>query len=110
MTEVFTHPDYGRVDLVRSVLADAGIACEIRGEEKRELIPGMPMPSCDPALHVANEADLPRAKSVVAEFLAAEKQRAESSAGTEWKCAQCGEMVPGNFDSCWKCDALRPCG
>jgi hypothetical protein len=22
---------------------------------------------------------------------------------TEWKCPQCGEMVPGTFDVCWKC-------
>ena len=27
----------------------------------------------------------------------------KESAGPEWKCPNCGEMVPGNFDVCWKC-------
>lgn len=108
MTAVFTHPDYGRVDLVRAILTDAGIDCEIRGEEMRELLPGMPMPTHDPALHVRDEADLGRAQSLVKKFLADEKMRAESPSGGEWKCPECGETVPGNFDSCWKCGALRP--
>lgn len=28
---------------------------------------------------------------------------ADESAGPEWKCPKCGELVPGNFDVCWKC-------
>jgi hypothetical protein len=25
----------------------------------------------------------------------------------EWQCAGCGESVPGNFDLCWNCEAVR---
>ncbi len=25
-----------------------------------------------------------------------------------WTCAKCGEEVPDNFDTCWKCQAGRP--
>jgi hypothetical protein len=27
-----------------------------------------------------------------------------------WRCAGCGEDVPGNFDVCWKCKKNRPKG
>jgi len=29
-------------------------------------------------------------------------------AESDWKCAQCGEAVPGNFANCWNCQAERP--
>ena len=25
----------------------------------------------------------------------------------EWKCFNCGELVPGNFEACWKCLTTR---
>ena len=41
--------------------------------------------------------------------LAVDRKQIESEENSaEWKCQQCGETVPGNFGSCWKCDALRP--
>jgi len=27
----------------------------------------------------------------------------DESTGPEWRCPKCGELVPGNFDVCWKC-------
>lgn len=27
----------------------------------------------------------------------------KASAGPDWKCPRCSELVPGNFDVCWKC-------
>jgi hypothetical protein len=21
----------------------------------------------------------------------------------DWNCPNCGEIIPGNFDACWKC-------
>jgi hypothetical protein len=27
--------------------------------------------------------------------------------GRPWKCSKCGEMLEPEFDSCWKCGAVR---
>ena len=26
----------------------------------------------------------------------------------DWECPACGEMVPGRFDTCWRCQQRRP--
>jgi hypothetical protein len=31
-----------------------------------------------------------------------------STRATDWRCPKCGEMVPGNFDSCWSCSSEAP--
>jgi len=31
----------------------------------------------------------------------------DESAGPSWQCPHCGEMVPANFDTCWKCLAAK---
>lgn len=28
--------------------------------------------------------------------------------GADWVCTACGEVVPGNFDACWQCNAVPP--
>lgn len=37
-----------------------------------------------------------------------ELRRVREHTPPSWRCAQCGESVPGNFDICWKCNAERP--
>ncbi len=32
---------------------------------------------------------------------------AEPATGDDWQCSRCGERVPGNFDTCWKCQQPR---
>ncbi len=32
-----------------------------------------------------------------------EARQGEQAEAPDWKCGQCGEMVPGTFDVCWKC-------
>lgn len=105
MNEVFTHSDHGRVEVIRQVLEEAGIQCGIRDEEEVNLIPGVTISARDSVLCVADEADVERAEKVIADFLAADKAHESAS---DWVCEACGESVPGNFDSCWKCDALKP--
>lgn len=29
-------------------------------------------------------------------------------AGSGWRCANCGEVVPEDFEACWKCESARP--
>jgi hypothetical protein len=32
----------------------------------------------------------------------------QAGEGREWRCASCGEEIPGHFDLCWNCEAERP--
>ena len=103
MTEIFFNPDLTQLAHCKSILDEAGIACFIRNEDTHDLIAGLPDPLRQPSLCVTNDADAERARELLRDFAGAEKTDAP-----DWKCPQCSETVPGNFSSCWKCEALRP--
>ena len=104
MTEIFVHADFTRVGHCRAILEEGGIPCFIRNENSHNLLAGLPDPTCHPVLCVTNDADAGRAMELLREFREAE----EDSDAPDWQCPQCGETVPGNFASCWKCEAQRP--
>jgi hypothetical protein len=102
--EIYIHKDFTRVGHCRSLLETAGIPCFIRNESTYHLMTGIPIPKFYPALCITNDADAGRAVETLRDFLGG-----EADAGSqEWRCPQCGETVPGNFGSCWKCEAHRP--
>ncbi len=103
MTEIFVHPDPTQLAHCRTILEEAGIECFIKNEETSDLIAGLPDPLRQPSLFVTKDADAERARALLREVAGAEKSNAP-----EWKCPKCGEIVPGNFSSCWKCETLRP--
>ena len=39
-------------------------------------------------------------------FVESEVRQVDKAEGPEWKCDQCGEMVPGTFDVCWNCTGV----
>lgn len=56
-----------------------------------------------------NDEDYETAARLTAEFLAAPQNESVCSAEErEWTCAQCGEIVEREFDSCWNCGTQRP--
>lgn len=103
MIEIFVHPDPTQLAHCRSILEEAGIASFIRNEETHDLIVGLPDPMRQPSLWVANDADAERARELLRDATAAAKR-----GGPDWKCPRCGETVPGNFSSCWKCETVNP--
>jgi len=103
MTEIFVHPDLTQLTHCRSILEEAGVACFIRHEETHDLIAGLPDPLRQPSLFVTDDADAERARELLRDVAGAEKGDAP-----DWKCPKCGETVPGNFSSCWKCETLNP--
>ena len=108
MKEIFTHPDFTRVGHCQAILEEAGIACFIRNESTQNLLAGLPDSAAQPVLCITDDADAMRAKDLLRDFIATEKQIESEENSAEWKCPQCGEIVPGNFGSCWKCETPRP--
>lgn len=103
MTEIFVHKDFTVVGFYRSILEEAGIPCLIRNETSQNLITELTVMQSFPALCVARDEDAERAVEILREYKMAQPEPAE-----DWKCPSCGEEVPGEFGSCWKCQHDRP--
>ena len=65
MKQIFTSQDSSQVGLVKSILENAGIACEIRNEALSQVIPGIPFLS---ELWVLNDEEFDEASEVMAAF------------------------------------------
>ena len=103
MTEIFVHADLTQLAHCQSLLEEAGIESFIRNETTHDLIAGLPDPLRQPSLWVTDDANAGRARELLRDVESAGK-----SDTPDWKCPQCGETVPGNFGTCWKCEAQRP--
>ena len=57
-----------------------------------------------PVVWLLEDRDLPRAKALLAAFLA------PSPVASDWDCPACGAEVGGEFALCWQCGAPRPDG
>ena len=100
MKKIFSSPQSPEVDLVKNMLADAGILCEVRNGDISQIVPA---PSFYEELWVQDE-DFPKAT----ELLSARPISPTPPAAGTWVCAECGEVMEGQFTTCWKCGAPRP--
>ncbi|MEI9897448.1 MAG: DUF2007 domain-containing protein [Chthoniobacter sp.] len=111
MKEVFRASSPARVGLCQSVLENAGIPCFVRNETMQQAIPGglvvafVPLPEFWPILCVLQDEDYPEAMELLHSA-----RETPPPVSREWRCAACAEIVPGNFTSCWKCEAPQPGG
>ena len=102
MREVFVNQDHARVGFYKSVLDEAAIPNFVRNESSNNSITEMPSLLFFPALCVVNDDDYDRAIQILSEIYYAPPSQA-----ADWRCSECKEEVPGNFDSCWQCGAVR---
>jgi hypothetical protein len=100
MRELFREQDITRVSYYRAILEDHGIPTMIRNEFLTGSgLSEIPIPEFFPALCVMNNDDYEEAVEIIREHLNADQIDSEK----EIACASCGEMNPGNFDTCWSC-------
>jgi hypothetical protein len=95
MKKIFSSPDTAEVALLKNMLADAGVVCEVRDGALSHLVPFFQ------ELWVADE-DHARAAELVASW-----QRPAPATVPRWTCPSCGELIEAQFSSCWKCGAPR---
>jgi len=106
--EVFRSPDHAQVSIFAAILENEGIPWFIHNSSTQQsLLRGVlpvlfPIPEFWPALSVLDDDDYPDAMKVLTDV-----RKPDASPAADWKCASCGEMVPDNFTSCWKCQAGR---
>ena len=103
MKEVFVHHDPTVVGFQKSILEEAGIACFIRNENTSASLGAgffglVQSPIFDPVLCIVDDERYEEAMALL-------KSAATPSPVTrsDWRCPKCGEIVPGNFETCWNC-------
>jgi len=102
MREIFTDQDFTRVGHFQSVLEAAGIKTFIRNEYTHNSLSEMPSGVFFPSLCVVHDEDYEEALALLRPLYDTPATQAP-----DWKCPSCGEMVPGNFETCWNCKAER---
>jgi hypothetical protein len=98
MKKLASSPERAELELLKGMLANAGIQCEVRNGEVSAVIPS---PAFYEELWVSDE-DYPRAAELYASL-----QRPDPAPPGTWICPECGERVEAQFTSCWKCGAQR---
>ena len=99
MTEVFRKQDSATIGHLQSLLESKGIKTYLRNEFAA--ITTIAVPEVTPALCILDDADVERGVILIRDYLEASRTSSE----TPQACASCGEVSPGTFAACWKCDA-----
>jgi hypothetical protein len=99
MKQVFATTESAELELLKNMLEKSGIPCALRNEQLSRAFPVTPF---NAELWVASDEDFPRAQELCQAWL----QPPPGATGA-WTCAQCGQQLRGQFDSCWKCGAQR---
>ena len=103
MKEVFRHRELAMVTIRQSILEEAGIATVLKNEDIAATEASIP--PFWPALYVIENDEKERAITVIRQRLAEMAEGVDE----EILCPNCTEPNPGNFDTCWSCEAaLKP--
>ena len=102
MRKVYTAESVIEVAHLRNVLEAAGIRCFVRNEGLAGVVGEIPYLECWPELWVVRNGEALRARGLIDDA-----RQAASVPAPDWRCERCGELVEGQFDSCWRCAELR---
>ena len=106
---IYAAHDDTQAQFLAQVLASHEIEAEVTGGALQVLAGYLPATYARPEVRVA-EADVERAKPVVAQFERS-RRRAMVEKSTDpdasWACPNCGELIEPQFTDCWKCQTPR---
>ena len=106
MKQVYIADDPTEAHLVKGILEQYGISCEIRGEALWGARGQLPLTSETlPSIWIADDGKFDEAQELIEQF---KNKTLAVNDGTSWKCPECGEEVEGQFTDCWKYGAGRP--
>lgn len=106
MIQIYGARDSIEAEYVKGLLAAEEITAIVLGAPLETIRGDIPYsPSSLPSVWV-NEADVPVAQQIIAEF----KQGGPANIHPQpnWTCPTCGEVLEGQFTTCWKCGYNRP--
>jgi hypothetical protein len=106
MKQVYIADDPTEAHLVKGILEQYGISCEVRGESLWIARGQLPLTSETlPTIWIFDDNKFEEATELTERF---QNRTLSSNTGANWKCPECGEEVEGQFTECWQCGANRP--
>lgn len=106
MKQVYVATDPIDAELVRGLLAAAGIDATVQGGAVFALRGELPMTTDTlPTVWVLDDGDLDRASALLDERR--RRRTATASGAGPWTCSGCGETLEAQFTHCWKCGSGR---
>jgi hypothetical protein len=106
MIQVYGARDSMEAEYVKGLLSTEGITAVVLGEALDAARGDIPYSQSSLPSVWVNEADQPAAQRIVDEFKAGGPAKIRPQAS--WTCPHCGEMLEGQFTTCWKCGFNRP--
>ena len=106
MQQVYSARDLAEAHFVKGLLEQVQIAAIVQGGPLQAVLGEIPVtPESLPSVWV-REDDLDRANSIIQEM----KQGgpAATHAQASWTCPKCGEVLEGQFTTCWNCGTEQP--
>lgn len=106
MQQLYQAADRIEAQLLRDLLDRHHIEARVFGDYLSGAAGELPA-DVYPTVWVIEDHDLPRAQTLLNDWLAENQARATAAS---WVCRGCGELVDGSFDLCWRCgqEALWP--
>jgi hypothetical protein len=102
IVEVYAAANVAEANLVKAMLADAGIEARVVGDLLNAAAGGVPFGDVvAPRVWVVQE-DATRARRSINEWKSMQPERVEREMFL-WKCSTCGEEIEGTLEVCWKC-------
>jgi len=102
IVDVYAAANAVEANLVKAMLADAGIESRVVGELLNAAAGGLPLGQVlAPRVWVAPE-DAARARQSIIEWQSLQPDHFETETAP-WICPACGEEIEGNLEVCWKC-------
>jgi len=100
MKTVYSSPHLFLVYLFKDILDSHHIPCIITNLYLSGAAGELPPTEVWPSLRVENDEDFDRASQLVSQEL---KRQVQDSNIQAWSCPQCGELIEGQFNQCWRC-------
>lgn len=131
MKLVYVAVDLARAEIIRGMLADAGIRAIVEGEMLQAAVGDVPFTAAYPRISV-DDADFDAARRVIADSGVDAPPKKCAKCGYDirglseprcpecgepfpapeqfepWTCPTCGESIEGQFAACWQCGADAP--
>jgi hypothetical protein len=90
--------DGANIQMLKDLLDEVEIRCMIRNEYLSSAMGETPFLETSPELWILNDEDYPRARQIIETW-----RTTRIEINQPWTCAQCGEVIEGQFTSCWQC-------
>ena len=101
MRKIYQAANLFEAQILRDRLQAAHLRAEVFNAHAHSAAGALPVTEIYPEVWILEDNDWDLAQRVMGEY------QAELQAGNQCEriCPKCGEMVPGNFASCWNCGA-----